>query len=341
MSNKKVVRAIDVGFGNTKFTTRNMQEGFACQMFPSLAPRLQASMLSRADAKLDAIDVKVGDDIYIVGQQSDLATAAITSRVLDDSYSSTPEHMALILGALHHMKEPVIDILAVGLPLLTFKNKREELARRLAGTHHVPSFDGKSASSAVHVRSVRVFPQPVGTVYDFGVGTGMMAQLNKATNVVVDVGHGTIDIFCCLGQAPIYLRCGGTDGGVSKIIKAVARAISPDMANNIRVLNRIDAALRPDSDGIALIQGKEVAVRDTFRDVIKDNVQNAVRPAIEIIGTLSDVDHVFITGGGAHLYQDAVRAATTGPAFHVVKEPVYANVRGFQIAGQKLATLEP
>jgi plasmid segregation protein ParM len=42
-------------------------------------------------------------------------------------------------------------------------------------------------------------------------------------------------------------------------------------------------------------------------------------------------------GGGAFLFKKAVKAAFPKHRIHEVKEPMFANVRGFQLAGQNYA----
>ena len=44
-----------------------------------------------------------------------------------------------------------------------------------------------------------------------------------------------------------------------------------------------------------------------------------------------------LVGGGAFLFKKAVKAAFPKHRIHEVKEPMFANVRGFQLAGQNYA----
>jgi len=46
-------------------------------------------------------------------------------------------------------------------------------------------------------------------------------------------------------------------------------------------------------------------------------------------------------GGGAFLFKKAVKAAFPKHRIHEVKEPMFANVRGFQLAGQNYAATAP
>ena len=51
------------------------------------------------------------------------------------------------------------------------------------------------------------------------------------------------------------------------------------------------------------------------------------------IGPAYDVHNVILVGGGAFLFRKAVKQAFASHAILEVKEPMFANVRGYQIAG--------
>ena len=55
------------------------------------------------------------------------------------------------------------------------------------------------------------------------------------------------------------------------------------------------------------------------------------------IETPESLQNIVLVGGGAFLFKKAVSAAFPKHRIHEVKEPLFANVRGFQIAGQNYA----
>ena len=55
------------------------------------------------------------------------------------------------------------------------------------------------------------------------------------------------------------------------------------------------------------------------------------------IETPESLQNIILVGGGAFLFKTAVKAAFPKHRIHEVKEPMFANVRGFQIAGQNYA----
>ena len=80
-----VVRAIDVGYGNTKFTTLVTGSDIQCGLFPSLAPQastgpdLAAGLMQRRNT----VVVEVEGVKYEVGKDARLAQDASHGRVLD------------------------------------------------------------------------------------------------------------------------------------------------------------------------------------------------------------------------------------------------------------------
>ena len=80
----KIIRAIDVGFGNTKYTTGYTESGkdIECKMFPLLAPYAAPGALDGFVADRDTVAVKAGDHTYEVGSDAMLAMRSNSTRSL-------------------------------------------------------------------------------------------------------------------------------------------------------------------------------------------------------------------------------------------------------------------
>jgi len=65
--------------------------------------------------------------------------------------------------------------------------------------------------------------------------------------------------------------------------------------------------------------------------------QQAVSTMRQWIETPESLQNIILVGGGAFLFKKAVKAAFPKHRIHEVKEPMFANVRGFQLAGQNYA----
>jgi len=61
--------------------------------------------------------------------------------------------------------------------------------------------------------------------------------------------------------------------------------------------------------------------------------RQAVGAMLRRVGESYDVQNVILVGGGAYLFKKAVKDAFSRHRVLEVKEPLYANLRGYQIAG--------
>ena len=70
-------------------------------------------------------------------------------------------------------------------------------------------------------------------------------------------------------------------------------------------------------------------------------IRNVWGPALHAlknsVGDGRGFDEIFIVGGGAHLIERYIKALFPDHPLRVSKDPVYANVRGFQYLGESLA----
>jgi len=126
-----IVRAVDVGFGSTKFVTGvgNGRAGdIRCTSFPSRAypsPRDPSKALGSEGRKTFAIPI--GGLYYEVGPDVMLAADAFRATEIHGDYIETPQYLALARGALRMMKVDVIVLLVVGLPVWRSPPRRQPL----------------------------------------------------------------------------------------------------------------------------------------------------------------------------------------------------------------------
>lgn len=130
----KIIQSVDVGSGFTKYVTRQIGRKISCDLFPSVAKAavggLKSFQKSGLGAKHSSICVEVKGNKYEVGPDVDVVGA---SRQLDDNYSASAAHEALLLGALSYIGRQNIDLLMLGLPVHTFEQNREKLIERFTG----------------------------------------------------------------------------------------------------------------------------------------------------------------------------------------------------------------
>ena len=110
-----IVRAVDVGSGNTKFVTGVTGADIRCASFPSIAyPSSGETPHWPASERRKTVCIPVGPLFYEVGPDVGLAADTFRAKQLHDEYTESPEYTALLRGALSMMKVPHIDLLIVG-----------------------------------------------------------------------------------------------------------------------------------------------------------------------------------------------------------------------------------
>jgi plasmid segregation protein ParM len=122
--------------------------------------------------------------------------------------------------------------------------------------------------------------------------------------------------------------------GVSHVLRTIASDIGTEIGTPYTDLDAIDRALRT---------GKNLMVYQRTYDLSKlmpvahSVAQRAVGAMLESIPADYSFQNIILVGGGAFLFKKAVKQAFPKHKIFEVPEPMYANVRGFQIAGMNYA----
>jgi plasmid segregation protein ParM len=326
MSLNSVVRAVDLGFGNAKFVVSHPPGGeVQCLSFPSAAPLAAISEVN--GVMLDApntVTVSVDGKRYEVGPGVGVARDGCDHRILHNGYLRTPEYLALMRGIFHYMRLPVIDRLVVGLPLGHVMTRARELEKLLIGNH--PTVGG----GEVYVRAVNCLAQPVGGFLSYAYAPGTSPILRKQINLVIDVGFVTLDWLLCEGLRPIPQRSGHVEGGVSALLRRIAVRISEKHDVQFGDLQALDRAL---ATGYLTLFGAAVPIAEYIPDA-RPVLDKALAALANSVGDGSDIHNIVVVGGGARLFLAAIQARFPKHPVVVVPDPLFANVRGFQLAGE-------
>lgn len=327
-----VVRAVDVGRGNTKYIAGFKNGEPLCAMFPSQAhPSEAAYEMDGWGTSRKTVSIPVDGLVYEVGPDVHLAADVFNSNVLQhDRYTETPEYLALVLGALHYMQVDAIDLLIVGLPVATFKLKRHvaALERRLAGEHEM----GKGRK--IQVRRVKAIAQPAGALMYYGLMQNRVAQLRKERSLIVDPGRRTFDWIVTQGMQQIDKRSHSVPRGMHDVLHALIDGISRNTGAHFREYEMVDTALRT---------GKKLVIYQKEYDLSQHLAlarkvpEQAVAEMMHYVGDAGDIRNIVQVGGGAFFYKPALRSAFPNHSIHELKDPIFANVKGFQYAGMELA----
>ena len=336
------VRAIDVGYCNVKYSKGRQRAGDSqvidVGLFPALAPQVARAPAGQSTSRgaADTCIVEVGGVQYAVGTGAVFHTSGSEPRPIDPHYCASDKYHALTLGALHCLTQGSggggdcrIELLVLGLPLNNYARHAGALAQRMRGEHLLPGH-GRSAQRRVVVERVHVMVQPHGALCHFGAAH----SLPDGWTLVVDPGGGTLDWFMAHGQEPNWKRSGAYPKAMLQCAYAVADRIEPGWRHQFEVVEAIDAALRRGTGSFRI--GARAFELSAFRPAVDAVLQESVQAMLESTGPLDAVQRILLTGGGAGVYREYLARAMPqlSAVIEIDPDPVFSNVRGFQVAGE-------
>lgn len=346
------VRAIDVGYFQTKFTLGRQRGGgnggpIITDVFPSIAPKVESArpvVIGPMSGPVKGRLLRIGDLEYFVGPEARFYASSTALRSIGENFSESATYKALTYGALDEMAaksggfELVIENLVVGLPCNTISKYGAGLKRWLEAEAHMIGSASEGADAVRHrvvVRKAHVIAQPYGTLVDYGVVRG-----NKVDGwaLVVDPGGGTLDWFCASKQKANWARSGAYPKAMLTCAFAVADAISPDLRDSVEVIERIDRAIRR-VDGVSQFKVEGVTHDiTTYWERVESVLQEAVDKMMASVGKTADLDLVLVTGGGAGVFSEFMKKAwpVLSNRIQPLEDSVFANVRGFHAIGEQL-----
>jgi plasmid segregation protein ParM len=325
---RPIVRAIDVGYSWTKYVVDgDRHDRIVCRAFPSIAPRASGRELAvDGISQRQTVQVPVDDLVFEIGPDAALVQEMFQTIPLDDGYAETPEYLALIRGALRLMHVVHVDLLAVGLPVALYRQRRSALEQRLRGSH--PVGDG----CTVRVDSVKAFAQPVGALLSASVGNEALRHLQAARVLIIDAGWRTFDWIVTSGARIHDTRSDSVARSMFDVVDAVGRAASRDLGTQLGTYDyaRIDEALRKKEP--ARICGKPLPLEPylALGQRIADETVTAMRRFVQ---DGADIDAIVLAGGGAYFFGDSIARAYPNHSVITLPDAFYANCLGFQLAG--------
>jgi plasmid segregation protein ParM len=320
--------SVDVGYGDVKFVvSSNMGRPLDCRSFPSIVAHPSRQDLSGGViAGRDTVIVNVEGIEYEVGPDVELCIGTQSARILHKSFASQREYMALLYGALHYMSTSKINLLVAGLPVSLISTKAASLKAKLEGLHQVVG-DG-----IIYVDKVLVLAQPIGGLIDFALAHGDYSQLRRAINLVIDPGFFTLDWVVSRGIQPIPHRCGSFSGGMHAVLRRLAQVVSEVFKTDFDDYTTLDKCMRT---GTLRLFGKDLLLAD-YMPEIQPAIDAAVNAVVNSVGDGRDIDNIVLVGGGASFFRPAIERRFPSHPVQIAAESAFANVRGFQRAGEEL-----
>jgi len=337
MTDDPVVRAIDLGYGNVKFTKRVDSGALELREFPALAiPALShhfdhdGLLITRTNT----LAVERNGRLFHVGPDSPAMLQGVAERELDGSYARSDRYAALMKGALAFMDEGVIDHLVLGLPVSTYPREHERLAAAWSGRHEVPDLASR-ATRTVLVKHVTVVAQPVGA-YVAALSEGRLSKA-RGNALVVDPGYFTIDwVVITSNLAIVPSRCGALHGGVWVLLCALAASLERELHAPIQNLTPLEIALRMGKP--AQLYGQSFAL-EPHMSAVYDKADGFAADLVSRLGDHSDIPQIVLTGGGAPIFHRHLQVKFPAHRIELLSEPHFANLRGFQAIGEKLVRM--
>lgn len=341
---KKIILACDIGYGNTKLVFGHEHDSWSEMCFKSDAPKalVDASMLAGGlSGALDRVFIGVNGSTYLIGPEAHISGGGA---ILSTDFVIRDEYLALLRGSIFYMMKKSgaalkhIDVLVLGLPVSNWRPMQAELSRIANGPHLVPVPVGLRASFGerveVTIGRVLVLPQPMGALHNATLGkNGNPLQDETSVHMVIDPGYNTFDWFVSVGIRPDLQRSGSLQGGVSQLLKLVANAAGGKIGVGTLNLNEVEKGL---SEGVMHAYGKRLDMHE-FRPIIEAAATQVVDRFVNSIDMSLGVKSIYLAGGGASFYVNALRKAFSGYEIDIPDASVMSNARGFYLVGKTIA----
>ena len=330
----KMERAIDVGFGWTKFSTGNHYfldgkigvDVKAFQSLPRLVPRETFARLAGVETHDTTVGVKVKNQSYLLSQEFCYSTDTLRPR--NHNYCRSFQYEVCMAAALKAMNVDFLDHLVVGAPCGNFEATKAFLKEKFGRGIVI---DEKS----LEIRNLHVVAQPVGGLIWHYFAKGLHKQLGQQTRVLVDVGQGTLDWVAVQGLKTNFERSGSVQLGVGHFVDRIVEEMKGVKApEDVWFSDQVERMLLRDQP---VIFGNHAHRLEDYQALIQQVATEGVKYIESSIGDVRMYQTIVVIGGGAPLYKDALNKAFNSTTVEVVDAARFANVRGFQLLAQNMS----
>ncbi|MGL5718056.1 MAG: ParM/StbA family protein [Paraclostridium sp.] len=258
-------------------------------------------------------ELTIDNKTYYLGEGS----LEIEARKFDKS-----NYLPLLLGAICQSTEADLIDLAVGLPIIQFKNKdiRNELINMINGREFVVKYN--STIRNIVIRKVEVFPEGIAG-YLYCRSKGQLDDVGNRDSILIDVGGKTTDI--ALIQKNKANLPTSVDIGTIDIYYAIAKALREKYydakIDNEKIQDYLDQGFyyKGEQQDITFAINKTKELFKQIYDELKINYS---------IGT----EAVVVIGGGAKILGSAFRNNIPGIIIMSnIDADVFANAKGYKM----------
>jgi plasmid segregation protein ParM len=183
------------------------------------------------------------------------------------------------------------------------------------------------------VAKVRVVAQPLGALVTYASSNKQRTVKPRERQLVITCGARTFDWIVAEGLSVWPRRSGSVNRGMLDAQIAIAELIENDLGIRFSDYERIDHALR--GDRIIRVSGLEYDISPHV-PAAQTIARDAVTALRWRVGSEADIGPIIIAGGGADFFSAALRSAFPHNPWRCLEDGMFANVRGFQLAGETL-----
>ncbi|MDZ4768382.1 MAG: ParM/StbA family protein [Chloroflexota bacterium] len=325
-----LVVGLDMGYGYTKAVTENYSVSFPSVIGHARTIRFNAKEIAE---KYPGMSLTDGVDALFIGELalSQLNTNALrrlrSRATAHDNEMATNFRRRLMFAALgrigEHLRieDTVHVIISTGLPVDHMADAAS-LKSLLIGPHSVMT---DRAAFVAHVSDVRIMPQPYGSIYsEMLLPDGALnARYTHTRTGVIDIGTYTVDLTVDDDGEFVAGSSGSLEAGIHMAEDAISEGINN--RHRARATQRqIDEVLRT---GYLIAYGQREDWRREVSNALKPLQDAVIALATERWDSGLNLDRVQVTGGGAPLVFDALRAIY--PQAVMLPDPHLANARGY------------
>ncbi len=302
---------LDIGTNYTKAT----KDGKEVITFPSIVVYGEEKDWN---LKGETRDVYIGEDALATVQNMEnveVLRPLHEGRLMHDSY------LELARYALQKLNHNASDlVVSTGLPVKSSKREREELTRTLEDELNAQAF---------------LFPEPVGTMANMGIDTG----------VCIDIGFGTTDIVALSHME--YLKGDTMLIGVDRLYENLELTIRNKFGVSLTPEELTKLLTTEDYEIGRIRSGKRISVShneiiDDYQELMRswvEKISNRTKMLLEGVST-SIVENLVITGGGSTLpgvFDEFNKNFKEIIDLKKPEEPLTSNSRGYYELARTLA----
>lgn len=250
------------------------------------------------------------------------------ARELHKDYSSTDSYRALFNAGLLMSGISEIDRVVTGLPTNQYFDEglRKHLIKTMKGEHQV------TPKKKIIVKDVKIVPQPLGGFVDYLYQLGDPSQVEDASILVVDPGFFSVDWVLLINGEFKRASSGTSLDATSVILDEACLLIAKDHGGNPG-RNKMENAVRSGRPTVSVFGARvEIApylsaAAASVGHIVCSQLQASMRKEE------SNVDAIVMVGGGASLFEPAIKNIFNKTPITVATDSVFANVRGFWRGG--------